>query len=79
MGEKVAADELRQFVDRICRLREEARGLAAEERDLLADAAELGFDVAALDRLVTLVMMDPAERREAAEVLELYSNAIGLD
>lgn len=74
----VAADELRQFVERIERLEEEKAGIASDIKDVYAELKGRGFDSKAVRQIVRLRKQDHAERQEQEAVLELYMQALGM-
>lgn len=74
----VAAEELKQFVERIERLEEEIRALNEDKRDVYAEAKGRGFDVATLKQVVRLRAKDPHERIEQEAMLDLYLSALGM-
>lgn len=74
----VAADQLRGIVERVERLEEEKAGLAADIRDVFAEARGNGFDVKAIRTIIKLRKQDPAEREEAETVLDTYLRALGM-
>lgn len=74
----VAGERLKQFIEKIERLEEEKAGVAADVRDVFAEAKSTGFDVKALRQILRLRKMDRNERQEQEELLELYKAAIGM-
>lgn len=74
----VAADELKQFVERIERLEEDKKAISDDIRDVYAEAKGRGFDVTALRALIRLRAKSPNEREEEEAMLELYKNALGM-
>ena len=74
----VAADELRQFVERIERLEEEKQGIASDIKDVKAEAKGRGFDVKAITEIIRLRKQDAAERQEREAILEIYMDALGM-
>jgi len=74
----VAAEELKQFVERIERLEEEKKALADDVRDILAEAKGRGFDLKAIRAIVRLRAKEPQEREEEEAILELYKSALGI-
>ena len=64
-----AKDQLRAFVARIERLEEEKAALAADLREVYAEAKGTGFDVKALRSVVRLRKQDENKRREDEAVL----------
>lgn len=77
--DEVGAKRLRSFVDRIERLEEEKAGIAADIRDIYAEARGTGYDVKALRKLIAMRKQEIEERREQAELLQLYMHALGMD
>lgn len=77
-GEAVAVEQLRSFVERIERLREDANAITADIRAVLSEAKGAGFDSKALREIVRLRAKDSAQRAEEESILDLYKKAIGL-
>jgi uncharacterized protein (UPF0335 family) len=75
----VAAEELKQFVERIERLEEEKAGIAGDIKDVMAELKGRGFDVKAVRTILRLRKKDHAERQEEEAILELYLQALGMD
>ena len=71
-------DQLRAFVARIERLEEEKAALAADLREVYAEAKGNGFDVKALRAVVRMRKQDVNERREQETILETYMQALGM-
>lgn len=74
----VAAEELKQFVERIERLEEERAGLAGDIKDVFSELKGRGFDVKAVRTILKLRSKDHAERQEEEAILELYMQAMGM-
>ena len=74
----VAADELRQFVERIEQLETEKAGIASDIKDVKAAAKGRGFDVKAITEIVRMRKQDAAERQEREAILETYMSALGM-
>lgn len=74
----VAAEELKQFVERIERLEEEKKAIADDVRDVYAEAKGRGFDTRAIRAIVRLRAKEPHEREEEEAILELYKSALGM-
>jgi uncharacterized protein (UPF0335 family) len=73
-----AKDQLRAFVSRIERLEEEKAALAADLREVYAEAKGSGFDAKALRKVVSLRKLDENKRREEEAVLTTYLHALGM-
>ena len=74
----VAAEELKQFIERIERLEEEKKAIADDVRDVYAEAKGRGFDTKAIRAIVRLRAKEPHEREEEEAILELYKSALGM-
>lgn len=75
---RVAADELRSFVERFERLDAEKKDIADQQKEVMAEAKARGYDTKALRKLVSLRRQDPQSRSEEEAVLELYKDALGM-
>lgn len=74
----VPADQLRSIIERVERLEEEKSALAADVRDVFAEAKGNGFDVKTIRQIIKLRKMDHAEREEAEHMLDTYKRALGM-
>ncbi len=77
MAEAVAAERLQSFVARIERLEEEKAALAADAREVYAEAKSAGFDTKILRQVIRLRKLDKSERQEQEALLQLYLDALG--
>jgi uncharacterized protein (UPF0335 family) len=71
-------DQLRAIVARIERLEEEKAALAADLREVYAEAKGNGFDVKALRAVVRIRKQDENKRKEEEAVLVTYLHALGM-
>jgi uncharacterized protein (UPF0335 family) len=74
----VAADELKQFIERIERLEEEKAGIAGDIKEVFAELKGRGFDAKAVRTILRMRKKDHAERQEEEAILELYMQALGM-
>lgn len=74
----VAADQLRSIIERVERLEEEKAGIAADIRDVLAEAKGNGFDVKAIRQIIKIRSQDQHEREEQETILETYMRSLGM-
>lgn len=74
----IAADRLKQIVEKVERLEDERREIAEQIKDVLAEAKSDGFDVRILRQVLRLRRMKPHDRTEQEELLELYKAALGM-
>lgn len=74
----IAPEILRAYIERIERLEEEKKNLAADIREVYAEAKGNGFEPKIMRKLVSLRRMDQSDRQEEEELLELYRRAVGV-
>jgi uncharacterized protein (UPF0335 family) len=74
----IAGDQLRSYIERIERLEEEKAALAADIREVFAEAKGNGFDVKIMRQIIRLRKLDREDRQEQEELLQLYQHAIGM-
>lgn len=74
----VAAEELKQFIERIERLEEERAAIAGDIKEVYGEAKGRGFDAAAIRKLIAMRKRSPEERQEEEAILELYMQALGM-
>lgn len=75
---KVAAGELRQFVERIERLEMEKKDIADQIKEVFAESKARGYDQKALRSLIALRKKDSDEVAEQEAVLQMYKEALGM-
>ena len=75
---RVAAEELRQFIERLERLEVEKKVIADQQKEVMADAKGRGYDVKVLRKLVNIRRRDEGEVAEEEAILELYKEALGM-
>jgi uncharacterized protein (UPF0335 family) len=74
----VAAEELKQFIERIERLEEEKARIQGDIKDIMSELKGRGFDVKAVRSILRLRKKDHTERQEEEAILELYMQALGM-
>jgi len=77
-GGTVSGEYLRSYVERIERLEEEKAGLAADIRDVYAEAKGNGFDAKTMRQIIKLRKLEAAEREEQETLLDVYMQALGM-
>ena len=75
---RVTADELRQFIERIERLDAEKKDISDQQKEVLAEAKGRGYDIKVIRKLITLRRRDQGEVAEEEAVLEIYKEALGM-
>src|SRR3546814_13558531 len=78
-SDNVAAEQLRLFIERIERLEEEKKGIAADVKDVYAEAKSNGYDTKTMRAIVRLRRMEKNARQAAEAMLETYKAALGLE
>lgn len=77
-GDNVGRDQLRAFVERIIRLREEAAAIKGDIREIYAEAKANGFDKTVLGQVVSHVekrAANPDKVAERSALFDLYLDA----
>ena len=74
----IAGDQLRAYIERIEPLEEEKAALAADVREVFAEAKGNGFDVKIMRQVLRLRKMDGDDRAEEEALLDIYKRAIGM-
>ena len=78
MSKSVFSDgQMRSIVERIERLEEEKKTIAADIKEVYAEAKGNGFDTKILRKVVALRKKDRAKRQEEEAIMDLYLSAIG--
>jgi uncharacterized protein (UPF0335 family) len=72
----VTADELRQFVERFEQLDSEAKDVAEQKKELMAEAKGRGYDTKVMRLVLKRRKRKPDDIAEEEAVLELYENAL---
>lgn len=73
-----AQGQLKALVERIERLEEEKKTIAADIKEVYAEAKANGFDTKILHKVISLRKKEPAERTEEEAMLDLYLAALGM-
>ncbi len=74
----IAAQELRLFVERAERLREEKKGIEDDLKEVFGEMRGRGYDVARVKDLMKIRAMKKGEFEEQSMVLETYMAAMGM-
>jgi uncharacterized protein (UPF0335 family) len=73
-----AQGQLKSFIERIERLEEEKKAVAADIKEVYGEAKANGFDTQIMRKIVALRKKDTAERQEEEALLDLYLSALGM-
>ena len=74
----IAADHLKSFIERIERLEEEKAAIASDVKEVYAEAKGTGFDTKIMRQIIRLRKMEPNDRQEQEELLDIYMRAVGM-
>lgn len=74
----LSADKLRSLIERIERLEEEKADIAADIRDVYAEAKSGGFDPKIMRAVIKLRKMNAADRDEQEFMLDTYRKALDI-
>ena len=75
----IAAERLRQLIERIERLEDEKTTLAADVREIYAEAKAVGFDAKVMRQIIKLRKMDTADQQEMEALIDTYKHALGME
>jgi uncharacterized protein (UPF0335 family) len=73
-----AHGQLKSFIERIERLEEEKKAIAADIKEVYGEAKATGFDTKIMRKIVSIRKIDAAQRQEQEALLDLYMGAIGM-
>jgi uncharacterized protein (UPF0335 family) len=74
----IAGDRLRSLIERIERLEEEKRTLAADIKEVYAEAKGTGFDTKIMRQIIRIRRMDRDDADEQETLLDIYKRALGM-
>jgi uncharacterized protein (UPF0335 family) len=74
----LAADRLRNLIERIERLEEEKKALSSDIKDIYAESKSAGFDPKVIRQLVSIRKKEPADVEEQESLLDVYRHALGM-
>ncbi len=75
---KVAAGELRQFIERFERLEAEKKDIAEQQKEVMAEAKARGYDTKVMRKVIALRKREPDDIAEEEAVLDMYKEALGM-
>lgn len=76
--QSIAAQELRLFVERVERLREEAKGINDDISDVYKEMKGRGYDTGVVKDLIKIRAKKKGEHEERTALLEVYMAALGM-
>jgi uncharacterized protein (UPF0335 family) len=74
----IAGERLKSFIERIERLEEEKRALAADVKEVYGEAKGNGFDTKIMRQLIRLRRLDKDDLDEQETLLDIYKRALGM-
>ena len=74
----VAAEELRQFIERFEQLEAEKKGIADQQKEVMAEAKGRGYDTKVMRKVIAMRKREPDDIAEEEAVLEMYKSALGM-
>lgn len=74
----LAAEELRQFIERFETLDAEKKEIADQQKEVMSEAKARGYNTKALRTLIAMRKRDPDELAEEEAVVDLYRGALGI-
>jgi len=73
-----AEGQLKAIVERIERLEEEKKAIAADIKEVYAEAKGNGYDIKILRKVISLRKKEIGERMEEEAMLDVYLSALGM-
>ena len=74
----IAGERLRSLIERIERLEEEKRTLAADIKEVYAEAKGTGFDTKTMRQIIRIRRLDQDDLDEQETLLDIYKRALGM-
>lgn len=74
----VTAEQLRSYIERVERLEEDKANIAADIRDVFAEAKGNGYDPKIMRLIIKLRKKAADERAEEEHLLDTYQRALGM-
>jgi uncharacterized protein (UPF0335 family) len=74
----VAADELRGYVDRLERLEEQKQVINEDQKEVLKEAKDKGYDGKTLRKIIAIRKKDTMDLQTEEALLDMYRNALGM-
>lgn len=74
----ITAGQLRSLIERVERLEEEKANLAADIREVYAEAKSHGYDPKIMRQVIKIRKMEDDDRAEQEALLDTYLHALGM-
>lgn len=79
IGHNAASDgRLTSLIQRVERLEEEKKALAADIKEVFGEAADAGYDTAIIRSIIKARKMTDEERQERVHLMSVYMKAVGM-
>ena len=76
---EISGDRLKSIIKRIEKLEEDKKAAGDDIKEVYAEAKGNGFDARIIRAIVRLRKVDVEQRREEAQLMDLYMSAIGME
>ena len=73
-----AAAVLKQLIEAWEKLEDEKQDVAEGQKNVMSQIKGAGFDTKIVRKLIALRKMDPAEREEQEQLMDLYRSTLGM-
>ena len=77
-GSEAGASRLRSIIERIERIEEDRRTLAADVKDIYTEAKAAGFVASVIREIIKIRRKTPADVEEQEALLDIYRRALGM-
>jgi uncharacterized protein (UPF0335 family) len=75
---RIAADELRAFIERVERLDAEKKDIAEQQKEVMAEAKSRGYDTKVMRKIIALRKRDAHDISEEEAIMDVYKDALGM-
>ena len=74
----IAADELRQFIERAEQLAAEKKDIGEQEKELFTEAKGRGYDTKAMRKIIAMRKKTRDALAEEEAIIDMYRSALGI-
>lgn len=74
----VAADELRQFIERYEQLEAEKKDITEQQTEVMSKAKARGYDTKVMKKIIAMRKRDKNSLAEEEAILDIYKSALGM-
>jgi uncharacterized protein (UPF0335 family) len=76
--QSVAAQELRQFIERFEHMDAEKKDISDAQKEVMAEAKARGYDTKVIRKVIALRKRDANDLSEEEAIMDMYKSALGM-